>query len=159
MNAVNQLAPTLLLAERVCKKAGARLTAKRQQVLTILLQSNKAVSAYELIEKFSEYYDEKLIPMTAYRTLEFLESVHLAHRLNIANKYVACSFIGGDCKHELPHFLICQKCLKVDELNSQTPNTLHEITANVEETGYQLLSPQIELNCICSACQSSTNID
>ena len=35
-------------AEQHCKAHGARLTAKRKQVLTGLIQSDKALSAYEL---------------------------------------------------------------------------------------------------------------
>jgi len=36
--------------EQYCKKNGIRLTERRKQVLRELLQSEKALSAYELIE-------------------------------------------------------------------------------------------------------------
>ncbi len=157
MMVASQLQERLQLAEQVCLEKYSRLTPIRKQVLTILLQTEKAISAYELMEEFERRFDRELVPMTAYRTLEFLESVHLAHRLNIANKYVACSHIGCDSSHEMPQFLVCQECLKVDELKSQLPNSLSQLTDKAELNGYQLNSPQIELNCICNACLSTAN--
>jgi len=148
----NELQVNLQLAENVCKGMDGKLTPKRRQVLTILLQAEKAISAYELMELYEVQFKKKLMPMTTYRTLEFLESVHLAHRLNTANKYVACAHIGHEHSHDLPQFLICQKCLCVDELSVQVTNNLSNIAKKVEQTGYQLLAPQIELNCICNAC-------
>ncbi len=150
----SHLETQLKLAEQVCQEKYSRLTPIRKQVLTILLQTEKAISAYELMEQFEHRFDRELVPMTAYRTLEFLESVHLAHRLNIANKYVACSHIGCDFSHELPQFLVCQECLKVDELKSQLPNSFSQLTDKAQLSGYQLNSPQIELNCICTTCLS-----
>lgn len=123
----------------------------------LLLLTKKAVSAYELISMFKAHYNEVLLPMTAYRTLEFLEEVKLAHRLNIANKYVACSLIGCKSSHELPHFLICQQCLRVDELENHTIQDLSDLTNKAEQTGYQLSSPQIELNGICNKCLQTEN--
>ena len=157
LNQNNPLHISLQLAEKSCKKNDVRLTKKRRQVLTLLLTTNKAISAYELIELFEADFDEVLLPMTAYRALEFLEEVHLAHRLNTANKYVACAHISCDAHHELPHFLICQQCLCVDELNDSHTNNLSDLTSQAEQTGYQLTSPQIELNGICNKCLSTNN--
>lgn len=148
----------LQLAEHVCEENNCRLTQKRRQVLTVLLQVDKAISAYELIDNFKAYFNIILSPMTAYRSLEFLERMQLAHRLNTANKYIACAHIGSDFSHELPHFLICKQCLRVDELKNHTHKSLHDITNKVEQTGYQLSSPQIELTCICNACLIAENL-
>jgi Fur family zinc uptake transcriptional regulator len=152
-----QIQANLKLAEKICKQHGVLLTKKRGQVLTLLLITDKALSAYELIEAFKTHFNEVLLPMTAYRTLEFLEGKQLAHRLNIANKYVACAHIGCTFSHKLPCFLICQKCLRVDELNNNTGNNLSDLTDKAKQTGYQLSSPQIELNGICNTCLSAHN--
>lgn len=154
---IKQLHSLLKLAEQVCLKQNSRLTQKRREVLTLLLHADKALSAYELMDLFKVHFNKVLLTMTAYRTLEFLESVQLAHKLNIANKYIACAHIGCGVAHELPHFLICQQCLRVDELSNELPNNLSDITNKVEQTGYQLFSPQIELNCICKTCLSAEN--
>ncbi|REL27734.1 transcriptional repressor [Thalassotalea euphylliae] len=138
-------------AEQSCRQSGERLTTKRKQVLAILLKADKAISAYELIELYSEQHQRTLAPMSAYRILDFLESVHLAHRLNTANKYVACAYIGCEHSHELPQFIVCQECQRVDELSACSSN-LMALTDEIKQTGYQLSSPQIELTGVCQAC-------
>lgn len=155
MNQDIQIQASLKLAEKVCKQHDALLTKKRHQVLTLLLITDKALSAYELIGAFKTHFNEVLLPMTAYRTLEFLEEMQLAHRLNIANKYVACAHIGCKSSHDLPYFLICQECLRVDELNNNTDKNLSDLADKAAQTGYQLSSPQIELNGICNNCLSA----
>lgn len=149
----------LKLAEQICKIKDARLTKKRRQVLTLLLLCEKAISAYDLIDLFKRQFSEELLPMTAYRNLDFLEEMQLAHRLNTANKYVACTHVGCKSSHVLPHFLICQKCSRVDELNNYTTNSLVDLENKAEQTGYQLSSPQIELNGICNECLLEENHD
>ncbi len=152
MSADDDIQHTVKLAEQACKQEGRQLTQIRRQVLTLLLAAEKALSAYELIELFTMHFDKTLTPMTAYRSVDFLNEMHLAHRLNTANKYIACAHIGCDISHQLPHFLICQQCLRVDELTAQPSSNLNDIHHRVQEYGYQLCSPQIELNCICNSC-------
>jgi Fur family zinc uptake transcriptional regulator len=154
VNLTTQAQERLQLAEKVCEINNARLTKKRRQVLTLLLLTDKAISAYDLIGLFKKHFKEVLLPMTAYRNLEFLESMQLAHRLNIANKYVACTHVGSNSSHVLPHFLICQKCSRVDELNNFAVNSLSDLENKAEQTGYQLSAPQVELNGICNECLS-----
>ena len=88
----------LASAEEQCEQRGARFTPKRRQVLAGLVESDKALSAYELTEYCREHLGFDLLPMSVYRILEFLENEDLAHKLNLANKYVACSHIV--CDHE-----------------------------------------------------------
>ena len=140
-------------AKRLCEMRGGKLTAKRQKVLTILLQAEKAISAYELIDHFSEQFDEALTPMSAYRILEFLESVHLAHKLNIANKYVACNQINETVKHTFPQLLFCDKCQKVDEI-AMPITSLETISQTLHSNGFMLSSPQLEMACICHQCSN-----
>ncbi len=79
----------LTQAEKTCRLQGLILTTKRKLILTALLQVEKAVSAYELVELLEAQFKESLAPMSIYRILAFLEKCHLVHKLNIANKYVA----------------------------------------------------------------------
>ena len=154
MKSINQMDESLRLAEKVCREKGARLTYKRRQVLAILLNLKKAISAYELIELYQQEYDDTLSPMSAYRILEFLEQQHLAHKINIVNKFVACAHIGQSHCHQLPQFLFCQKCQSVSELPNDS-SQLNDLARRIEQTGHQLTSPQIELTCICQDCLSS----
>ena len=143
--------PDIKKAEDKCRKQGVQLTSKRKLVLTVLLQVDKAVSAYELIELCERDFKQTLPAMSVYRILDFLESVQLVHRLNIANKYVSCSNISDDQPHPFTQFLLCNECNKVDEVELDS-STFDEVDSKVKQTGYQLLSPQIELNCICNTC-------
>lgn len=140
-------------AEQHCKDHGARLTTKRKQVLAQLVQSSKALSAYELIDLYNDQYDEKIPAMSVYRILEFLEGEHLVHKLNLANKYVACAHISCDHSHGVQQFLICGSCSKVKEI-SISQSTMKELNETVVNADYQLISPQIEINCLCNQCVS-----
>lgn len=138
-------------AEQHCQQQGKRLTLHRKQILALLLEQQKALSAYELIAIYNEQNDKAIPPMSMYRILAFHESVNLVHKINISNKYIACSHIGCGHSHALPQFLICQQCHRVSEVQSCT-NNLAEISRQAEQTGYQLTSPQIELSGICNNC-------
>lgn len=138
-------------AEQNCKSHGSRLTTKRKQVLSLLAQTNKALSAYDLIDLFVKENGEKIPAMSVYRILDFLEAEHLVHKLKLANKFIACSHIT--CKHEhgVPQFLICSVCNAVKEI-TVNKSTINELNQSVEQAGFQLVSPQLEINCICNDC-------
>lgn len=150
----NQYKAILDHAEIICRNNQAKLTSKRRQILQILLLADKAISAYELMAMYEEHYHCALSPMSTYRILEFLESMQLAHKLNIANKYVACAYIDRTHDHKPPQFLICQVCQKVDELDSQSA-IIQSLQQDLAHYGYTLATEQIELNCICTSCQSA----
>jgi len=148
MNNVNAI---LEHAEKHCKSHGARLTIKRKQVLTSLLQSKKALSAYDVIDSCKQSFNETIPAMSVYRILEFLENEKLVHKLKLANKYVACSHITCDHEHGIPQFLICSVCNRVEEIHIKS-STMSELKNNVEHAGFHLASPQLEMNCICNDC-------
>lgn len=138
-------------AEDNCKEHGARLTVKRKRVLSGLLKSDKALSAYELIDYCKDEYGESIPAMSVYRILDFLETEGLVHKLNLANKYVACAHITCDHEHAVSQFLICRKCLKVKEINI-SKSTIDELAKNVEAANFHLVGPQLEMNCLCNDC-------
>lgn len=151
---MNHTNTTLEAAEQYCIAHGSKLTTKRKQVLTALIESSKALSAYELVDICNQKLQASLPAMTVYRILDFLENAGLVHKLNLANKYVACSHISCDHSHGTPQFLICKTCSAVNEV-SISNRVIAELTATVEQANYQLLSPQIELNCLCQQCADS----
>ncbi len=148
---MNKLDAVIKHAEQQCKTNGARLTDKRKQVLSGLVQSNKALSAYELVDYCETAFSARIPAMSVYRILDFLESEHLVHKLNIANKYVACAHISCDHAHGTPQFLICKKCSTVKEV-SISQSTILELKQTVTDADYQLISPQLEINCLCAQC-------
>jgi len=140
-------------AENSCKARGANLTNKRKQVLSALLQSDKARSAYELVDYCKDNFGEALPPMSVYRILDFLQEEHLVHKLKLANKYIACSHITCDHDHGVVQFLICNKCQIVKEITINK-STIATLQRDVENAGFQLASPQLEINCLCQSCKN-----
>lgn len=138
-------------AELRCKNKGVRLTTKRKHILSGLLDSEKAMSAYELADYCKEQFDYAIPAMSVYRILDFLQEEHLAHKLKLANKYVACSHITCKHEHQVPQFLICSNCQSVKEINIER-DIIDRLDTNVSEAGYTLLTPQLEMNCLCSTC-------
>ena len=150
---MSKVATIIEHAEHQCKANSTRLTDRRKQILSGLLQSGKALSAYELVEYCKSEFDENVPAMSVYRILSFLEDQHLVHRLKLANKYVACSHIVCDHAHEVTQFLICRDCQQVKEINV-SKNTIEQLHNSIKEVGFKLLSPQIEMNCLCDQCVS-----
>jgi Fur family zinc uptake transcriptional regulator len=138
-------------AEKKCRLKGMLLTTKRKLILTALLQVDKAISAYELIELLEDKFKQSFAPMSIYRILIFLESCHLVHKLNMANKYVACADIINESPHEASQLLFCHQCLRVNEVKLD-PIKLSELNSKANKYGYQLISSHIELDCICHNC-------
>ncbi|TQV88561.1 Fur family transcriptional regulator [Aliikangiella coralliicola] len=138
-------------ADEKCKHMGVKLTTKRKQVLMGLVKSEKAISAYELADYYTQEFEVAMPPMSVYRILDFLQQAQLVHKLNIANKYVACSHITCDHAHEIPQFLICSKCQQVEEITIKK-SIIENLQLNVEKAGFRLLSPQLEMNCLCEHC-------
>lgn len=146
------LKATMDSAEKQCQLRGTRLTEKRKMVLSGLVESKYAMTAYELVDHCKEELGESIPAMSVYRILEFLESENLVHKLKLANRYVACIHIACDHRHGAPQFLICTQCYRVEEVDISR-STMNALRRNVEGAGYELLSEQIELDCICANCE------
>ncbi len=138
-------------AERRCKENGSRLTKKRKLALSLLLKSGKALSAYELVAAYENELGDTLPVMSMYRILKFLMAEHLVHRLELANKYVACEHISCEDDHAETQFLICGQCQKVKEI-SINKAIMEELKKSVSDVGFHLASPQLEMDCICEDC-------
>lgn len=140
-------------AQQKCHAAGGRLTPKRANVLKTLLMANKPLSAYELLELLNRESDTKIQPMSAYRMLDFLVEMQLAHKLNSANKYVACAHIGCHHHHDAQHFVVCENCGTTQEINID-PQLMTQLQQAVADSDFKLLAPQLELSGLCADCQS-----
>ncbi len=142
-------------ASHRCKDSGARLTVKREQILRVLINQKKPLSAYEIMDFYNQNSDSSMPPMSVYRILEFLAQHQLVHRLASQNKFVACSHIDQQCHHQVSQFLICQDCQSVEEITIPQP-LIDEIGQRAQEVGYHLLGPQLELSCLCERCKQKS---
>ncbi len=150
---MNNIKECLERAESDCGEYGARLTSKRKRILLSLLQSDKAMSAYEIVDYCKKEFGKTMPAMSVYRILDFLQEQLLVHKLNSANKFVACSHITCDHDHEVTQFLICNECLEVKEININQ-STIKALQQNIKEAGFHLLSPQLEMHCLCENCMA-----
>mgnify|MGYP006247390965 FL=1 len=145
------IASSLSHAESLCADRGVKFTEKRKQVLTGLLESKKALSAYELTDYVRDKFNSQLPAMSVYRILDFLEEVDLVHRLDSAQKYVACSHIACDHEHELSQFLICRSCYFVEEISLGT-SRMSALKRSAEKAGFRLTNQELEFDSLCGNC-------
>ena len=145
------IAISLSYAEGLCADRGVKFTEKRKQVLTGLLESKKALSAYELADYVRDKFNSQLPAMSVYRILDFLEEVDLVHRLDSAQKYVACSHIACNHEHELSQFLICRSCYLVEEI-SLGKDLVSALKRSAEKAGFRLTNQELEFDSLCGNC-------
>ena len=143
-------------AEAQCKERGVRMTPKRKQVLSALIRSESAMSAYELADYCQREYGQSMPAMSVYRILDFLEAERFAHKLNVANKYIACAHIACGHEHDVAQFLICSRCLRVEEI-TVSKSAIDELQRSVDAAGFSLVTPQLEMNCVCDKCDDKAN--
>jgi Fur family transcriptional regulator, zinc uptake regulator len=138
-------------AQEICAQSGGKLTDKRKRILELLLLSQTPLSAYEVADAYNKHSDTTMPAMSVYRILDFLESEQLVHKLSSANKYIACSHIACTHAHEVPQFLICERCQTVKEI-AISKSIISELDSQVRSAGYKLLNSQLELQCLCQPC-------
>jgi len=157
--AKQQVQTVLERAAQHCQTRGTKLTDKRRTVLTGLLESDTALSAYELRDYCKQRLGMDLLPMSIYRILEFLQTEALVHRLDLKNKYVACAHItcSHEHDHDVPQFLICKACDRVTEAILPR-ELLASIADTISDAGYQLVNSQLELDCLCKQCAAASEL-
>ncbi len=141
----------LATAEQLCMERGKRLTAIRKQVLEILLQAQRSLKAYELLDMIRSTLPGAT-PPTVYRALDFLTEEGLIHRLDAVNAWTACVDAGG---HPHDVLVVCTECGTVAELSA--PALSHTLADYVADAGFSMGTHEIELRAICNPCQDHEN--
>ncbi|CAM3215971.1 Fur family transcriptional regulator, zinc uptake regulator [Paracoccus aminovorans] len=139
-------AAVLRRAEAQARDEGVRLTPVRRRALEILLESHRAMGAYEVLERLSaEGFGKQ--PPVAYRALDFLVEQGLAHRVQRLNAYAAC--LSAERDHS-PAFLICRGCEQVAEADSpELRAALADLSA---AAGFRIERRTVELLGLCARC-------
>ena len=148
----------LAAAEKLCEERGARLTPLRRQVLEVLLAQHRAMGAYDIAQEMGAQETKeatgssKRAPaaMTVYRTLDFLMSMGLVHKLESLNAFIACAEPGE--AHPV-QFLICRQCGRVAELESEA--ITETVTRAAQKVGFEVDAPVIELTGRCPDCRQA----
>lgn len=139
----------LRYAEDTCRERGERLTKLRRQVLELVWASHQPIKAYELMEKLRDLRSG-VAPPTVYRTLEFLQSLGLVHRIESLNAFVGCA---ATVEHHDSQFLICRHCGSVAEIAD--PFVTDQLISRAKELGFSIDRGVIEIQGTCRSCASS----
>ncbi|MGH1539428.1 MAG: Fur family transcriptional regulator [Arenicella sp.] len=138
--------------EQQCQLNGIRLTSKRRRIMMVLLQVNRALSAYDIAEQYKRQYKESIPVMSAYRMLDFLTHYELAHKLVSINRYIACSHAACKHDHQQTQFLICNICEAVQEINASN-NAVQAISDASKKVLFSVAQAHIELHGTCQTCK------
>ena len=141
-------------AEQKCLHQGIKFTKRRKQVLSVLIEADVALSAYEIAERCNAGSDSNMPAMSVYRILDLFQEQNLIHKLDIANKYVCCAHISCSHEHDNSQFLICGSCRHVEEINLSEAAVI-ALQAAASAVGFSAISPQLEIKGRCAQCGQS----
>lgn len=138
--------PTLADAEAICRRSGGRLTRLRRQIFLLLLQANGPITAYELLDRLR--VERSATPAGVYRSLDFLVTQGLVHRLESRKAFVAC--IHPDHPH-VSQFLICRRCgTTVEVEDDRIASVVGEWSKRL---GFEVEAETLEVSGSCSTCR------
>ena len=144
----------LQTAEQICAAKQARFTPLRRTVYQLILESEKPLGAYDLIQSLQQDRKKQagdkakmVAPPTIYRTLEFLLEFGFIHQLTSINAFVPC---GHPRDEHNAVFLLCNDCQRVQEFSGLP---VQEIVGYVKnEVGFKVEQSVMELKGLCQTC-------
>lgn len=137
----------LAAAETACVERRVRLTPARRFVLETLLESHRALTAYELLDRLRAAGLGSQPPV-AYRALDFLVSLGFVHRIEAIGAFVACT--GGGAAHPAA-FMVCRDCRLVAEIADV--GTIPALAAAADAAGFAVERAVIEAEGLCARCR------
>jgi Fur family zinc uptake transcriptional regulator len=99
-------------AEEICLRHKVKFTKLRQNILKLIWGNKIPLKAYEILETLKINFPSAK-PITIYRTLDFLLTNKLIHKLETQNSFIPCSHPQSTEHH--CYFIVCLKCNKVVE--------------------------------------------
>ncbi len=144
-------------AKAICTEHGAKLTALREQVLLLIWESHKPLGAYTLMDMLAKQSQRRVAPPTVYRTLEFLLSLGLVHRINSLNAYIGCTSpqshqpTSQGLNQQANYFFICSECHDTQEIINSALSL--EISKAAKELNFSPKQQWLEVTGLCKQCQ------
>jgi Fur family zinc uptake transcriptional regulator len=145
-SALSTIEQQLDAASHACTRQNAQLTELRRAVLGLVLQAERPLTAYQLLDRLKETR-RGAVPPTVYRALDFLIDNKLIHKIERLNAFVPCE--AGHHDHSV-QFLICGGCGQVTELEDRTVSRALDRAARAE--GFRPASTVVEIEGTCAAC-------
>lgn len=141
----------LAAAAAVCADRRLRLTPARAFVLETLLESHRALTAYELLDRLAAAGLGSQPPVV-YRALDFLVANGFVHRVERLGAFVACTYgrdRGGRAHNA--GFLVCRGCRTVAETAVSGPAP--GLAAAAEAAGFAVERTVVEAEGLCARCR------
>jgi Fur family zinc uptake transcriptional regulator len=132
-----------------CAERRLRLTPVRAFVLETLLETHRAMSAYELLERLAAAGLGSQPPVV-YRALDFLVANGFVHRIERLGAFAACT-CGGTAHHA--GFLVCRNCRCVAE--TALPRPTRGLAAAATAAGFAIERTVVEAEGLCAGCRAA----
>jgi Fur family zinc uptake transcriptional regulator len=133
-----------------CAERRLRLTPARACVLEALLESHRAMTAYELLDRLAAAGLGGQPPVV-YRALDFLVANGFAHRIERLSAFAACTGAGEAAGAHRAGFLVCRGCRRVAETPvARAPRALEREAAAI---GFAIERTVFEAEGLCARCR------
>lgn len=136
-------------ARAECAARKLRLTPARACVLEALLESHRAMTAYELLDRLRAAGLGSQPPVV-YRALDFLMEHGFAHRIERLSAFVACTH-GPDA--HAAAFLVCRSCRTVAE--ADLPSLERRLAQAADGHDFRAERVTVEAEGICGRCREA----
>jgi Fur family zinc uptake transcriptional regulator len=144
----HDVAHILEQAEVKTRLKGERFTTLRKEAIQALMRAGKPLGAYDLLKIMNKGRAKKISAMSLYRTLDYLQTLGLAIRLESKNAYMLCHH----SEHEHGHvIMVCDDCGETKEIEEQEINKRLRKLAVANKL--KLQHNIVELHGLCSRCQ------
>lgn len=145
-----QQSETLLYKiETIGKERKLNLTTHRKLILEILIENNRAMTAYELLDILQQR-STTAKPPTVYRGVEYLIEHGLIHRIESLNRYILCPHFTQPTHSAI--LFICDNCSSIIEKHSDIIE--RNIRKKAKNEGFGVTRSVIELRGRCQTCEN-----
>jgi len=130
-----------------CTTLTQKFTSLRKEVLYILWSVKKPLKAYEILDSLLKTKSNST-PPTVYRTLDFLASHGIVHKIESIQSYTLCREPEKHLFSEV--LMVCNNCHQVIEIYDSTLQAL--VTQIATNNNFKLGQDTIELKGLCRLC-------
>lgn len=139
----------LQAAEKMSKEKGHRWTDMREAVFACILDQDKPVTAYQVIDQLSKIQKKDIKPASVYRSLDALCQLGMVVKIESLNAFMACAHPGHHHEHV---FLVCRSCGSADELSDHAVSK--KLNTDASHQGFKIERQVLELQGACRNCQT-----
>jgi Fur family peroxide stress response transcriptional regulator len=133
--------------EEACRKAGAKVTHQRREVLRALVSADAHPDAHAVFKAVRERVPTISFD-TVYRTLAFLEAHDLIRRVHVSGE--RARFDGNHRPH---HHFVCTRCGQILDFESRALDAL-SLPGEATALGTPMLT-QLQVFGICTSCEAT----